>query len=172
VERRLWAMIAHDDTETRVWVRAVLRDEGFDAECATSCAEARTLLSAPRAPEVVFTGASLADGNWRDVLRMARNADSQTAFIVLTRPDDMQAYFEAAAEGEVDYALPPFARPEAAHIVRFAVRDLANRRNNNGAQRVEPNGASKKEPFMTPHEAFRRPRGEESSGAFRHGSLL
>lgn len=174
MERKPLAMIAHDDTETRIWVRTVLREEGLDAKCVTSCDEARALLAAPRAPEVIFVGASLADGNWRDVLRMARNGGSRTEVIVMTRLEDIPAYFEATAEEEVDYIMPPFARRETAHIVRFAVRDLANRRSTNGAQPVASNGASKKGPTMAGREAFQdlRGMGEKSPPPSRHGSLL
>jgi len=108
-------------------LQTVLQDQR-ETLCSRTCREAQALLSKDRKPETIFSGASLADGTWRDVLNIARAVRPTAAVVVTLAWDDLGLYLEIMEQGAFDYIVPPFEAEGVAHIVRCAVQDVARRK--------------------------------------------
>jgi DNA-binding NtrC family response regulator len=109
-------------------LQAALARHGVATERARTCGEALLHLWSERPPHLLFTDAHLADGNWADVLAVARKSPAPVNVIVVSRQVDVSFYVEAIERGAFDFITPPLADAELAHVVRSAAEDVRHRR--------------------------------------------
>jgi DNA-binding NtrC family response regulator len=70
--------------------------------------------------EVVLTEASLADGNWLDVLHLVRGLPRELEVVVTDRQADTRFWSEALNLGAYDLLAQPFYEPEVRRILHNA----------------------------------------------------
>ena len=115
MKRRPLALVAHASPEIRSQVESVLDTHGVDTAYARSCTEISAALASRRRPDVIFTGSSFAQGNWREVLSLARAA-TPPIDVVLTIDEagpksdleDGAAGLDALDAGAFDFVVLPF----------------------------------------------------------------
>lgn len=114
MNRRPLALIAHRDLRSQARLQSLLQRRGFFSRCVQSCLDVRAALSSRRLPSVIFTGTSLTDGTWRDVLALARAARPPID-VVLTADeigpyldaDGTRFYLDAMEQGAFDFVVSP-----------------------------------------------------------------
>jgi len=99
--------------------------ETFRAE---TCGEALLRLWSDEPPHLVFTDPQLPDGNWADVLAVARRSSVPVNVIVVSPQVDVAFYVEAIERGAFDFVTPPLDGLGLAHVVRSAADDVLRRR--------------------------------------------
>jgi DNA-binding NtrC family response regulator len=78
-------------------------------------------LGQPNSPQLVFTGVTLPDGSWREVLVLAGQTGEPTPVIVVSRLVDLRLYINALEGGVSDFIVPPFRPPDVAWIIDHAL---------------------------------------------------
>jgi hypothetical protein len=101
MKQRRPALVAHTDPGLRSQVEAALKGYGVATIYARNCAEVGVALSSRRSPDVIFTGSSFANGNWRDVLALARAARPPVD-VVLTIDEEERSAEQDQAGTELD----------------------------------------------------------------------
>lgn len=74
MRRHAVALVAHDNASMRRQVESALRMQSVEAVFARTCGDVRAALESRHAPDIILTGTSFANGNWRDVVTLARAA--------------------------------------------------------------------------------------------------
>jgi DNA-binding NtrC family response regulator len=128
------ALVVQEDAAMREHLQAILRAQRIQTQCAYSCREVEAALAPGGAPKVIFTGPTLSDGTWREVLKLAGKAHPP-AEVVLTvdekgpylDSDEIRLYLDAMEEGAFDFMVCPFAPTDIAYVFRRAIDDLATR---------------------------------------------
>jgi two-component system response regulator PilR (NtrC family) len=77
---------------------------------------------------LVFTDLDLPDGNWPDIVRLAKGAAEPVNVIVVSRLVDIPLYIRAIEQGAFDYITPPFEPADLAYIIRCAASNVLLRR--------------------------------------------
>lgn len=93
-------------------------------ECASTCGEARTLLTGERAADVIFTGPSFPDGTWRDVVSLVHKIRPESDVVMMAGQKDMKLYLDAMEKGVFDFMAPPFVESDVARIVACVIQDV------------------------------------------------
>lgn len=70
--------------------------------------------------QVILTEASLPDGQWQDVLRLAREHSQEPEVIVTDAQADARLWAEALNLGAYDLLIQPFREPEVRRILSNA----------------------------------------------------
>jgi two-component system response regulator PilR (NtrC family) len=109
-----------------LWV--ALQGPGASLRQARTCAEAGRILSGAKPPELVFTGLEFPDGNWPDIVRLAKGAAEPVNVIVVSRQVDIPLYIRAIEQGAFDYITPPFEPADLAYVIRCAASNVLLRR--------------------------------------------
>lgn len=114
-QRRPLALLAHADPKIRSEVQSALETHHVDTACARTCTEISTALASRRRPDVIFTGSSFAQGNWRDVLSLARSAAPPVDVVLSideggssSGVEDGAAGLDALDAGAFDLVVLPF----------------------------------------------------------------
>lgn len=115
------ALLVHAEDESYSDLTRVLRSLSIEVIRAQSCREASIFLQRKDAIDLVFTGTSLQDGEWDDVLALARRAKSYLPVIVVSQSADPSLYLESIGSGAFELVTPPFQASDLAHIVRSAI---------------------------------------------------
>lgn len=87
---------------------------------ASTLREARAVLSSQSIALVVCED-YLIDGNYRDLLPVARAAQGDVPVVVASRVDNPEEYLEAMKLGAFDFVAAPFSRAELERIVHNAL---------------------------------------------------
>lgn len=124
MSQQVSALVVNEDASLLQELLAILEGQAVATQSARSCQEAKAALSLEELPDIIFAGTSFADGTWRDVLSMARQACPRAGVVVTTRLADMHLYLDAMEEGAADYIVPPFVPRDVAHVVRCAIQDV------------------------------------------------
>jgi DNA-binding NtrC family response regulator len=109
--------------ERQARLAAILHALGVDLLWVRQCWEARALLQTRPPLLSVVTDATLADGNWCDVLQTVVDYDPQ-AGVVLVAPSsaDEMLWSEAIWQGVHDILVDPFTEAEAQQVVESVLR--------------------------------------------------
>ena len=97
----LLTLLVHDQPHPLESLKPVPRNLLVETCSARTCEEAET------EPQLVFTGTSLPDGSWADVVRMAEMPSSPVDVIVVGAKEDMRLYLSALEGRAFDFVLPP-----------------------------------------------------------------
>ncbi len=95
----------------------VLWEIGVPTCHAYECTAVKRHLLQPNKPRLVFTSATLPDGDWRDVLMQCASAGSRVSLIVVTAVVDTPLCIDALECG-ADYVIAPFEAQDIAHLVQ------------------------------------------------------
>lgn len=117
----LWALLVCDLDETVQLTEAMLLAEGIKTRLVRKSADVRAVLREPALPALVFTGVSLADGTWADVLNAVKATPRPVPVIVVSRDVDIKLYLDALESGAHDFVVPPCSSSDLAHIIRGAI---------------------------------------------------
>lgn len=121
-----FALLVYDEPHPLESLKPVLRDLSVETCSVRTCEEAGRLISQTQ-PQLVFTDASLPDGSWADVVRMAEMASSPVDVIVVGAKEDIRLYLSALEGGAFDFVLPPFEHEALEFVVESARQDVRRR---------------------------------------------
>lgn len=66
---------------------------------------------------VIFTDLRLPDGDWKQMLQMARRTPARAEVILVSRFVDVPLYLDALEAGAFDFVVPPFNTVELGYII-------------------------------------------------------
>jgi two-component system response regulator PilR (NtrC family) len=122
-------LVVDDEQSMREFLEMFLRGEGYEVRCASSGGEADGILSA-EAFDLVITDIIMKGGDGMQVLRRAREADPETAVVMITAYASTETAIEALKYGAHDYIIKPFKVDEMRVVVRNAVEKRLIKREN------------------------------------------
>jgi DNA-binding NtrC family response regulator len=125
---RITALLVLNPSGPLEELRAALESQSIEVLHARTCGEAACSLWSETPPQLVFTDAQLPDGNWSDVLKLARKAAASVNVIVVSPVADVVFYLEAIECGAFDFLTPPYTSPLLAEAVEAAVTNVLLRR--------------------------------------------
>jgi DNA-binding NtrC family response regulator len=131
----LFVLLIHDRPGRFDSLRQVLRDLSLETYSVKSCKEASDLIAQCR-PHIVFTQASLADGSWLTVQRIAEETKVPLSVIVVADVPDTRKYVSIMERGAFDFVAPPFEHEPMRFVVRSAALDAQRRRDAAAAHAV------------------------------------
>jgi DNA-binding NtrC family response regulator len=106
--------------ERRSTLVNALESCGFDVLPVCDCNEARRMLEAQLAVQVVVTDARLHDGDWRRVFEIVARGRRKIEVIVCSRVGDPKLWLDVLEEGGYDVLVEPFEHEEVQRIVEAA----------------------------------------------------
>jgi DNA-binding NtrC family response regulator len=106
--------------ERRLPLLDALESCGIDVLPACDCNEARRMLEAQPAVQVVVTDARLHDGDWRRVFEIVERGRRKIEVIVCSRVGDPKLWLDVLEEGGYDVLVEPFEHEEIQRIVEAA----------------------------------------------------
>jgi len=122
------ALLVHRDGEVFGGLRRVLESLGLEAIRVSNCDELACRLQEGGTFLTVFTEATLPDGGYRDVCRIASQTPKPLPVIVVSSFVDLDLYLESMERGASDFIVPPFLCADIAHVLMTAIRDPLPRR--------------------------------------------
>jgi DNA-binding NtrC family response regulator len=93
---------------------------GFDVLPVCDCKEARRMLEAQPAVQVVVTDARLHDGDWRRVFEIVERGRRKIEVVVCSRLGDPKLWLDVLDQGGYDVLVEPFEHEEVRRIVEAA----------------------------------------------------
>ena len=129
MKKPISALLVYDQSNSLDALKLALELQFIRTLQAQNCREAWHALSGANPPHLVFTGTTLADGTWAEVLVLAARAPAFVNVIVVGGLPDTKFYVQVIERGAFDFIAPPFAGPELAHVVRCAAANVLSRRN-------------------------------------------
>ena len=106
--------------ERRSTLVNALESCGFDVLPVSDCNEARRMLEAQPAVQVVVTDARLHDGDWRRVFEIVARGRRKIEVIVCSRLGDPKLWLDVLEDGGYDVLVEPFEHEEVQRIVEAA----------------------------------------------------
>ena len=114
--------------ERRLPLLANLKKLNLDVLTVANCQQARALLATRPPVEVIITGVTLADGNWRDIFKCLADRDLDASVVVSSVPADENLWSEILWRGAYDLLVEPYEKGEVRRIVEGALRAARARR--------------------------------------------
>ncbi len=114
-------LVVEDNESLRVGMVAFLEDSGYQVLCASNGAEAIQLLESEPV-HVVVSDIKLGDISGVDVLRKAKEINSETEVILMTAYATLDSALQALRLGAFDYIQKPFDLEDLKHRVDTAAR--------------------------------------------------
>ena len=147
MKKPISALLVYDQSNSLDGLKLALEGQFIRTSQARTCREAWHALSAANPPHLVFTGTTLPDGTWAEVLFLAARAPAFVNVIVVAGLPDVKFYVQVIERGAFDFIAPPFVAGELAHVVRCAADNVLSRRN--ARTRFERSGSH---PLLSPLE--------------------
>ncbi|MGH7309693.1 MAG: sigma-54-dependent transcriptional regulator [Candidatus Rokuibacteriota bacterium] len=132
---RIRVLIVDDDAEVRALLSRVLTKAGFAVGEAVSGADGMALLGRHEY-DVALVDIKLPDASGLDILRWARETESDTEFIVLTGNADVETAVEAMRLGAYDFLGKPWRNAELVEVIGKAAEKKTLRRENSALREV------------------------------------
>ena len=114
-----------DDAFLRDGLSEMLQKEGYITKCASTCGEAKVLLSGSRFNLIIFD-VMLPDGSGLDLCTEIRKADTNIPILFLTACDDEIQIVRGLDAGADDYVTKPFKLQELLSRIRALLRRNSN----------------------------------------------
>jgi DNA-binding NtrC family response regulator len=121
-------LLVHRDDQVFDELRRVLESLGLEAVRASGCKELQCRLQDAGAFLTVFTEATLPDGEYKDVCRIASRPAKALPVIVVSPFVDLDLYLDSMENGASDFIVPPFLCTDIAHVLMTAISDGLPRR--------------------------------------------
>jgi len=115
---RLPVLVVSSDSDNGRKLGSILSECGLDPIPTSTLEETQSLLG-KRDMLLVFCDAELADGTFREVLRLAEAV--KIPVVVASRVHETLQYLEAMRLGAFDFITTPYRRSELEHIVASAL---------------------------------------------------
>ena len=115
-------LVASSDLENRRALMQVLTRLGLDPISASNTAQARDTLQQGKVG-LVFCDPHLADGNYRDILNIARTSQQKIRVVLTSKHADWDDYLEAMRLGAFDVIASPCRPTDVEWMVIQARRD-------------------------------------------------
>ena len=93
----------------------------LEIRAVASCREAEHEIEHNRTAEVIFTDLQLSDGDWKQILQMARQSPAPAEVVIVSRFVDVPLYLDALEAGIFDFVVPPFHTVELGYIIVNAI---------------------------------------------------
>lgn len=126
-QKKLFALLVSDGDDSLEELRVLLKNQAIEAWSVRTCAEAERLLEQTH-PELIFTGITLSDGTWIDIVGLTEKASLPTNAIVVGKCKDTSLYLSTMDYGAFDFILPPFEADAMDHVVRVAAENVRRQR--------------------------------------------
>ena len=117
--------LLEDDAFLRDGLSEMLQKEGYITKCASTCGEAKVLLSGSRFNLIIFD-VMLPDGSGLDLCTEIRKADTNIPLLFLTACDDEIQIVRGLDAGADDYVTKPFKLQELLSRIRALLRRNSN----------------------------------------------
>ncbi len=117
--------LLEDDAFLRDGLSEMLQKEGYITKCASTCGEAKVLLSSSRFNLIIFD-VMLPDGSGLDLCTEIRKADTNIPILFLTACDDEIQIVRGLDAGADDYVTKPFKLQELLSRIRALLRRNSN----------------------------------------------
>ena len=117
--------LLEDDAFLREGLSEMLQKEGYITKCASTCGEAKVLLSGSRFNLIIFD-VMLPDGSGLDLCTEIRKADTNIPILFLTASDDEIQIVRGLDAGADDYVTKPFKLQELLSRIRALLRRNSN----------------------------------------------
>ena len=117
--------LLEDDAFLREGLSEMLQKEGYITKCASTCGEAKVLLSGSRFNLIIFD-VMLPDGSGLDLCTEIRKADTNIPILFLTACDDEIQIVRGLDAGADDYVTKPFKLQELLSRIRAFLRRNSN----------------------------------------------
>ncbi|MGA8752593.1 sigma-54-dependent transcriptional regulator [Candidatus Deferrimicrobium sp.] len=114
-------LVVEDNESLRVGIVAFLEDSGYQVLCASNGAQAIQLLESDTV-HIVVSDIKLGDISGVDVLRKAKEINSETEVILMTAYATLDSALQALRLGAFDYIQKPFDLEDLKHRVDTAAR--------------------------------------------------
>jgi len=119
---RTRVLVALSDPAGQQAIQNVLPRCGAEPIFASTMREARAVLSQELEPvALVVCEDRLVDGNFRELLPVAKAAREEVPVVVTSRIENTEEYLEAMKLGAFDFVVAPFDRSELERIVHNAL---------------------------------------------------
>lgn len=125
--KKLFALLVSGGNDSFKDLKALLKSQSVEVWSAQSCEEVARLLGQTH-PELIFTGMTLSDGSWSDIVSLGEMASAPTNVIVVGKCKDTRLYLSTMNFGAFDFVLPPFESAGLAHVVQSAAENVRSRR--------------------------------------------
>ncbi|MGH7390435.1 MAG: sigma-54-dependent transcriptional regulator [Candidatus Rokuibacteriota bacterium] len=132
---RIRLLVVDDDAEVRSLLERVLSKSGYQPTQASNGAHAMELLGRQQF-DVALVDIKLPDASGLDILRWARDTDTDTEFIVLTGNADVETAVEAMRLGAYDFIAKPWRNAELVEVIGKAAEKKTLRRENSALREV------------------------------------
>lgn len=117
--------LLEDDAFLLDGLSEMLQKEGYITKCASTCGEAKVLLSGSRFNLIIFD-VMLPDGSGLDLCTEIRKADTNIPILFLTACDDEIQIVRGLDAGADDYVTKPFKLQELLSRIRALLRRNSN----------------------------------------------
>jgi DNA-binding NtrC family response regulator len=114
-------LLVHNEPDAFRGLEEMLHEQQIRTSHAHECAEARSLLKEAVPVDLVLTDVTLADGGWKDVIRLVHKAAKGTPVIVMSRVVSMKLYLDTQEAGAADFIVPPMAPRDLAYTLNTAM---------------------------------------------------
>jgi DNA-binding NtrC family response regulator len=104
-------------------LEVALESIGVQTQRVQSCSEARQVLERPDLRQAVFVDATLPDGAWADLARLADECSQPRRVVVVSAEPDLDLYLDVVAAGGFDCIAPPFLGADLAHILHYTAQN-------------------------------------------------
>jgi len=125
---RLSAVLVRDEAGPLAELSKVLEEMLIETRSVRSTRELARLLRDGSPTSVIFTGLVLADGTWRDVIRILAELPDPPCLIVVSPSIDIPAYLDALESGACDFITPPFVACDVAYLIKCKLRNVRAQR--------------------------------------------
>ncbi len=132
---RIRLLVVDDDAEVRSLLDRVLTKGGYQPNQASNGAQAMEMLGRQEF-DVALVDVKLPDASGLDILRHARDTDTDTEFIVLTGNADVETAVEAMRLGAYDFIAKPWRNAELIEVIGKAAEKKTLRRENSALKEV------------------------------------
>jgi DNA-binding response OmpR family regulator len=114
-------LLVHNEPDAFRGLEDMLREQEIGTRHAHQCAAALRMLKEADPVDLVLTDVALADGTWKDVIRLVRKLAKNTPVIVMSRVVSMQLYLDTQDAGAADFIVPPMAPRDLTYALTGAM---------------------------------------------------
>jgi len=102
-------LMVHNEPNAFRALEEMLNGQGIRTCRVRRCAGVRRALKQLHGFDLVLTDVAVADGTWKDVIRLVRERAKDTPVIVMSRVVSMRLYLDTQDGGAADFIVPPMA---------------------------------------------------------------
>jgi len=114
-------LLVHDEPDAFRGLEELLHEQQIRTWRAHQCTEARILLKKAGPVDLVLTDVMLADGDWKDIIRLVNKGAKGTPVIVMSRVVSMKLYLDTQDAGAADFIVPPMAPRDLSYTLTTAM---------------------------------------------------